>query len=604
MEEENIRKQPTIVHRLWAQADRLGSAPALRYRESGKWNEISWEEYRTRVLDTAAGLRSLGIEAEDRVCILSHNQPNWVIGDLGILACGAASVPAYPNSIPSQVEYLIQHAEAKAVLVANLEQLRKVKQVWEACPSLEFAVLLNNDESESDGDRILTFEDLMAKGRAGDSGAIETGLENGALEPSKMATIIYTSGTTGPPKGAMLSHKNLVFEADAILDTIGLDEESSTLSFLPLSHVAERLQGELVAVTAGTTVNYAESMETILRDVGEVNATALLCVPRLWEKIYANIQSGLQDAPPLRRRIFDWSMGVGTACFEIENSGGEVGPVLAAKRAIADRLVFSKIRDRLGMTHCQTLLSGAAPLSATVGTFFASIGLRIQEAYGQTECVGVSNLNPAHRMKFGTVGPILGGIEVRIAEDGEILVQGDNVFLGYFKDEAATAATVVDGWLHTGDIGEFDDEGYLRITDRKKDILVTAGGKNVAPQNIENQIKPFAGISQVVVVGDKRKFLSALVTLDLEEMAKVLDTDLPEMADCVDHKAVIGKVQAYVDEVNEGLASYESVKKFRILPRDFTVEDGEMTPTLKVKRRVVQKTYEHLIDSMYDEKFD
>jgi len=523
---------------------------------------------------------------------------------MGILACGAASVPAYPNSIPSQVAYLLQHAEAKVVFVANAEQLRKVLQVWESCPDLQAAVLLDNDEDSVEDGKVITFETLMKAGRAHGTDAIEKGIHGTLLDPEKMATIIYTSGTTGPPKGAMLSHKNLVFEADAILKSADLGDEDSTLSFLPLSHVAERLQGELVGISAGLTVNYAESMETILRDVGETHATALLCVPRLWEKIYANVQSGLQDASPLKRRIFDWSMAVGTECFEIENAGGQVGTVLNAKRAVADRLVFSKLRAKLGMTHTRTLLSGAAPLSATVGTFFASMGLRIQEAYGQTECAGVSNINPPDRMKFGTVGPKLEGVEVKIADDGEILVQGDNVFLGYFKDEAATASALVDGWLHTGDISQFDEEGYLKITDRKKDILVTAGGKNVAPQNIENQLKPYAGVSQVVVVGDKRKFLSALVTLDHEEMAKTLDTTLPPMEDCVDHKAILAQVQGYIDEVNAGLASYESVKKFRLLPRDFTIEDGELTPTLKVKRRIVQKQYEALIDSMYDEKFE
>lgn len=594
----------TIVHRLWAQADRFGSRPALRYRADGKWCEISWEEYRSRVLDVAGGLQSLGVANGDRVCLLSHNQPNWVMGDLGILACGAVSVPAYPNSIPSQLAYLLQHAQAKVILLADGAQLRKIQQVWSECPDLKVAVLLDDDESLADGESVLCFSDLIAKGRAFGTDTIEAGIASADTDPDEMATIIYTSGTTGPPKGVMLSHKNLIFEADAILAVAQLDSEDSTLSFLPLSHVAERLQGELVGVSAGLTVNYAESMDTILRDAGETNATTLLCVPRLWEKIYATIQSGLKDASPLKKRIFDWSMAVGTECFTLENNGGQVGHVLSAKRAIANRLVFSKLRAKLGLLHSRILLSGAAPLSATVGTFFASLGLRIQEAYGQTECVGVSNLNPAHRIKFGTVGPPLPGVEVKIAEDGEILVRGDNVFLGYFKDEAATAAALVDGWLVTGDIGEFDAEGYLKITDRKKDILVTAGGKNVAPQNIENLLKPYGGISQVVVVGDKRKFLSALITIDPEEMAKALDLKLGAAEEWVSHKGVIAQVQSYVDSVNATLASYETLKKFKILPRDFTIEDGELTPTLKVKRRIVQKQYEGLIDSMYDEKFE
>ena len=559
---------------------------------AGNWAYKTYREFGKHVEQFRGGLASLGVGEGDRVAIISNNCPQWAVGAYATYSLGACYVPMYEKQNPADWQYILNDSGAKILLAANTEIADTVRGFMDKVKTLATVVDLSAATSDEN-----SYASLLKKGNANPVDAADP-------DPSTLCGFIYTSGTTGPPKGAMLSHKNLVFEADAILKSADLGDEDSTLSFLPLSHVAERLQGELVGISAGLTVNYAESMETILRDVGETHATALLCVPRLWEKIYANVQSGLQDASPLKRRIFDWSMAVGTECFEIENAGGQVGTVLNAKRAVADRLVFSKLRAKLGMTHTRTLLSGAAPLSATVGTFFASMGLRIQEAYGQTECAGVSNINPPDRMKFGTVGPKLEGVEVKIADDGEILVQGDNVFLGYFKDEAATASALVDGWLHTGDIGQFDEEGYLKITDRKKDILVTAGGKNVAPQNIENQLKPYAGVSQVVVVGDKRKFLSALVTLDHEEMAKTLDTTLPPMEDCVDHKAILAQVQGYIDEVNAGLASYESVKKFPLLPRDFTIEDGELTPTLKVKRRIVQKQYEALIDSMYDEKFE
>jgi long-chain acyl-CoA synthetase len=594
--------QSTLVHRLEHQAETLGSQAALRFRLDNSWRDISWEQYRMRVLDLAAGLVELGVSAQDRVAMISHNQPNWVIGDLAILAAGAASVPAYPNSIPSQVEYLLQHSEAQVIFVADGAQLRKVQQVRGACPALRHAILMDDDELLADGEFVLTLSSVEARGIKAGREQVEARIQG--LDPGSLATIIYTSGTTGPPKGVMLSHRNLTFMADAISQVVEFEEGDSTLSFLPLSHVAERLQGQVCAVSEGLTVNYGESMETIVRDLGEVNATTLLCVPRLWEKIYASIHSGLEDASPLKKRLFDWAITQGTEAFELRNSGSEPGPILEAKLAVADRLIFSKVRAKLGMTHTRKFLSGAAPLSAQVGTFFASLGLVIQEAYGQTECTGVSNVNPRAHVKFGTVGPQLPGVEVRIAEDGEILVRGPHVFLGYFHDDAATAAALDGEWLATGDVGEIDEDGHLRITDRKKDILVTAGGKNVAPQNIENLLKPARGISQVVVVGDKRKFLSALITLDYPEMALVLDEVLPEGEGCVDHPRVLAHVQGCIDEVNATLPSYETIKQFRVLPRDLTIEDGEITPTLKVKRRVVQRSYESLIDSMYSEKFN
>ena len=349
-----------------------------------------------------------------------------------------------------------------------------------------------------------------------------------------------------------------------------------------------------------------EGLDKVPENLAEVEPTLLVCVPRLWEKYYSKISSGIQDAPDLRRKLFQWATAVGLKAYDRRSAGKRLGPLSQIKLDVADRLVLSKVRKKLGMARGKAFVSGAAPLSAEVGRFFASLGIIIQEVYGQTECAGVCTYNPAERVKYGTVGLPLGGMEVKIAEDGEILVKGDNVFVGYLNQEEATAETVVDGWLHTGDVGEMDSDGYVRITDRKKDIIVTAGGKNVSPQNIENKLKTFPGVSQVVVVGDKRKFLSCLFTLDiegLEDLYRREELELPPASALPQDKAMRARLQSYVDEVNGKLASYESIKKFQVLPEDFTIESGEMTPSLKVKRRVIQKKYEEVIDDFYSEKF-
>jgi len=349
-----------------------------------------------------------------------------------------------------------------------------------------------------------------------------------------------------------------------------------------------------------------EGLDHVAANLVEVEPTILVCVPRLWEKYYSKITSGLQDAPELRQKIFAWATDVGLRAHQVRSEGKRLPLPLKIQLDVADRMVHSKLRKKLGMARGRSFISGAAPLSAAVGEFFVSVGISIQEVYGQTECVGVCTFNPPEKPKFGTVGIPLAGMEVKIAEDGEILVKGGNVFMGYFRQEEATAETVVDQWLHTGDVGEMDDEGYVRITDRKKDIIVTAGGKNVSPQNIENRLKTYPGVSQVVVVGDKRKFLSCLVTLDEEGLSELWereDKKLPAHDTLPQDKAVRALLQGYIDRVNEDLASYETLKTFQILPEDFTVESGELTPSLKVKRRVIQKRYEAIIDGFYSEKF-
>ncbi len=596
----------TLLSAFLDHAERRSDAPALRYKEGGSWHDITWSDYRRRVLRTAAALHSMGLSSGDRIGLLSTNRVEWLVSDLAALSLGCVTVPIYPSSIPEQVEYILQHSEAKAIFVEDQEQLAKVEAVREACPSLGKAILLSGSSAEDD-EHTLDWAFVQELGaEAGDEGA--AAVESGAheLEPAAVATIVYTSGTTGPPKGAQLSHLNLMAMADSLAEVLHVGPVDSSLSFLPLSHIAERLQGEVMAIRTGYTVNMGEGLDKVPENLAEVEPTLLVCVPRLWEKYYSKISSGIQDAPDLRRKLFQWATATGLKAYDRRSAGKRLGPLSQIKLDIADRLVLSKVRKKLGMARGKAFVSGAAPLSAEVGRFFASLGIIIQEVYGQTECAGVCTYNPAERVKYGTVGLPLGGMEVKIAEDGEILVKGDNVFVGYLNQDEATAETVVDGWLHTGDVGEMDSDGYVRITDRKKDIIVTAGGKNVSPQNIENKLKTFPGVSQVVVVGDKRKFLSCLFTLDiegLEDLYRREELELPPASALPQDKAMRARLQTYVDEVNGKLASYESIKKFQILPEDFTIESGEMTPSLKVKRRVIQKKYEEVIDDFYSEKF-
>jgi len=595
----------TLLAALFDHVRVRGSDPALRYKGDGTWHDISWEGYRQRVLVAAAGLRSLGLQPGDMVGILSTNRVEWLVGDLAALSLGCVTVPIYPNSIPQQVQYILEHCGAKAIYVEDGTQLHKVLSVREELPALRHIVVLEGEAPEGEG--LISWSDLVGLGEGGGAESLEAStLAAEGLDPNSEATIVYTSGTTGPPKGAVISHHNMMAMAESLGGALDAGEGDSSLSFLPLSHIAERLQGQIMAIRAGYTVNMGEGLDHVAANLVEVEPTILVCVPRLWEKYFSKINSGVEGASDLRKKLFHWALDAGANAFDERAESGKLSLGTRVRLDIADRLVLGPLRKKLGMARGRSFISGAAPLSAEVGRFFASLGIVIQEVYGQTECVGVCTYNPPTKPRFGTVGVPLTGLEVKIAEDGEILVKGRNVFLGYYKQSEATAETVVDGWLHTGDVGEFDEQGYVRITDRKKDIIVTAGGKNVSPQNIENRLKTYPGVSQVVVVGDKRKFLSCLVTLDregMEELWERQDKKLPADEALAGDKTVRALLQGYVDDVNKGLASYETLKKFEVLPEDFTVDSGELTPSLKVKRRVIQKRYEQIIDGFYSEKF-
>ena len=582
------------------QAEKYGSNRiALRYKSDDRWKGHSWSDYYNNVEKAAGGLLKLGIKPLDKVCILSTNCPEWLFICLAVQSLSANLVPIYTSNTPEQVKYIVEHSEAKFLFVQNLEQFSKTDTWRGELDYPEKTILIFGEPS----DDVMKYEELITLGSAHQNenpGFLKDHISN--LTPDSPAGIIYTSGTTGPPKGAILTQKNIVFESNS-LKTLYTDVyEEEMISFLPLSHIAEQILTIYAGIILASKISFAQSIETIKETLVEVRPTLFFSVPRLFEKVHSAIMETVSISPFIKRSIFNWALNVGDKVREYRNSNRNIPFITGKKWNIANKLVFSKLRQKLGLDQTHLVASGAAPVSAVVSKFFGAMGLDIFEVFGQTECTGVCNATVPGKTIAGAVGPPLPGCEVAIAEDGEIVIKGDNVFSGYWKDKDATDEALKDGWLYTGDIGYFDEEGYIHITDRKKDIIVTAGGKNIAPQNIENQLKLHQGISQAVVIGDKRRFLTCLFTLDTDSLPKLceqlsIDVLTPEQA--VENEFIINKFQEYVDKVNANLASFETIKYFRILSHDFSVETGELTPTQKVKRNVIHQKYEEIIDLMY-----
>ncbi len=596
----------TILQVFFDQVHEIGKArSALVAKRGGDWISWTWEDYGAEVCRAARGLRALEVGPGDRVVILSANRPEWLFVDLAAMCLGAAGIGAYPNDLSDNVRYLVEHARAKVLVVDTGEQLDKTRAWRDRVDTLRWVIVLDPEGVESAG-KVLTWHEVLEQ--ADPSLLPDSVLEEEArrIPAEQLAMIVYTSGTTGPPKGAMYSHANLLYESQALKTILVRDEQVlTTLSFLPLCHIAERLQGELVAILAGATVHFAESLDKLKDNLAEVRPTVLLAVPRVWEKFYAAIRAQFDAATGLTRLLVERTLSAGTVVAHCRNHGVPIPLLVQAQWRILRPLVVDRLKTALGLERVSIFLSGAAPLSRTVAEFFGALDMDIHEVYGQTECVGVCTVNPPGAIRFGTVGLPQAGCEVILGDDQEVLVRGPNVFLGYLDDPEATREAVDDqGWLHTGDVGTFTPEGYLIITDRKKDIIVTAGGKNVAPQNIENILKTYPGVSQVVVTGDRRKYLVALIALDpgasdaLSAAAGLSSFPVEVLREREEVREV---VQKYVDEVNASLPGYSRIKYFRFLPRELSVEAGEMTPSLKVKRRVVEARYRDLIETMYDE---
>ncbi len=583
----------TIVGHFFATAERRGTCDALRYREAGAWRPISWTEYAERVRRLARGLMELGLEPRDAVVIMAHNRWEWLVSSLAVMAAGGIPAPIYPTSTREQATYIARHCGARIAIVED--QATAVKLDAAALPALRQRIFMDGGEAR---DEARSFASLLALGER--SARADLDVRIAALRPDVLATLIYTSGTTGEPKGAMLSHDNLVFAANAAIQAFRAGDEEELISYLPLSHIAEQLMSIHIPAVLGVSVSIAESLEKLGEDLREVRPTIFFAVPRVWEKFEARIREATARAPRWRRALAGAAGRVGLRA----SRPGSTAVLRPAGWGLADRLVFCKVRARLGLDRCHVAVSGAAPLGRATQDFFLALGIPILETYGLTECTGPVVLSTERAWRPGTTGVAIPGSEIRVApEDGEVLVRGRHVFLGYLGDEQASReAKDAQGWLHTGDIGELDERGFLRITDRKKDLIVTAGAKNVAPQRIEAMLKAIPGVLQAAVVGDRRKFLAALLTLDPDVAPRIARERGLAASTVVELAADAGfreYVRQAIDEVNRDLARYETIKRFHLLPHELTVEDGELTPTLKIKRKVVAARYGAEIEALY-----
>jgi len=587
----------TIVGRLLAQAGRRPHHPAYFYKRDGRWCPVTYGAYSDQVCTAARALLALGMEAGDTVCILGFNRPEWAIFDLASMAIGGAAAGIYTTSSAEEVGYIIGHAGARVVLVEDVDQWQKVASCAADLPQLERVVMMA-DAPSVDDQRVLSWSDFEALAETIDVARVHERIA--AIEPDDLAALIYTSGTTGPPKGVMLSHHNLTWTASLAGDLVRLDEYDCTLSYLPLSHIAEQIFTLHGSVTYGYMVYYAESLEAVKENLAEVEPTMLFAVPRIWEKSHAGIQGKLDGASPAKKGLFAWASRVGRRYNALLNADEPVPGMLQLQYRLADKLVYSRVKEALGLGRLRYAVSGAAPIAAEILQFFSGLDIVILEVYGQSEDTGPTSFNRPGATRYGTVGPPVPGVDVRIADDGEILVRGPNVFLGYFREPKATEETLIDGWLHSGDLGRIDEQGFLHITGRKKEIIITAGGKNIAPKNIENALKQRPMIAEAVVIGDRRKFLSALIWLDPDvAQSKSHELGVP-LADLGAAANVRSEIGAMVEQVNGRFARVEHIRRFTVLVEPLSVEAGELTPTLKVKRNVVADRYSGAVERMYE----
>jgi long-chain acyl-CoA synthetase len=576
---------------------------------------LSSKEVFERVRDLSLGFSALGMGSGDRVALVSESRPEWVLADLGVLAGGGVTVPIYPTLSAGQVRYILEDSGARIAIVSSKLQLDKLQEVRHQLPSLEALVVMDAAAAAA-SPSVLTLDAVAERGHTRMTGAWGAGKEfrDGArgVATGQLATIIYTSGTTGEPKGVMLTHGNLVANLYAGAKALEVHQEDVALSFLPLSHAFERMVA-YVYLLCGVTVVFAESFETIGRDIAAVKPTIMTGVPRVYEKLHARIMEKGQSGSSVKNALFRWAIGVGTARARAILRGKQPGPLTSLQASVADRLVFSKIRDGLG-GRIRYLVSGSAPLSVSIAEFFYGVGLRVIEGYGLTETAPILTVNPPEAPRAGTVGKAVEGVELRIAADGEILARGPNVMSGYYRKSEATADVIKDGWFHTGDIGTIDANGYLAITDRKKDLLVTSGGKKIAPQPIEAVLKRSPLVSEAVVLGDRRKYATALMVPDfkaLERRLQDLGRPAPSgvdsgaaartRAELLARPDVVALYQEIVDALNRDLSQFERIKRIALLPAEFSIETGELTPTLKVKRKVVEERWRAEIEKLYQE---
>ena len=588
----------SIPSRFLEQARIRPDAPAYYVRKDGGWLPTSWRDYVSETRKAARALKTLGVKSGGSVCILGFNRPEWVITDIATMLLGGAPAGIYTTCSPTEVAYIVNHAEAKVIIVEDEEQLDKIRAEKSNLPKLKFVVLMRGTAKPSE-EWVLTWDEFLAQADGTPDKAVEDAVQK--LDPEGVATLIYTSGTTGPPKGVMLSHENIAWTSKIAEGLVSLRSDDCSLSYLPLSHIAEQMFSIHGPITAGCAVYFAESIDKVPDNVKEVQPTVFFGVPRIWEKFYAGVNNKLAEATGVKAKLVTWAQSVGQRAIEVKNRGQVPSGMLAVEYALATKLIFSKLKPALGLGRARVCVSGAAPIAPEILQFFAGLDIVVHEVYGQSEDCGPTSFNLPGRTRYGTVGPAVPGVEVKIADDGEICVRGKNVFKGYYKDKETTDETLIDGWLHSGDLGAFDSEGFLSITGRKKDIIITAGGKNITPKNIESSLKNIDVVGEAVLVGDRRKFISALISLDPDAIEKWASERGLAVDGIHTNEALRAHIQDGVNKVNELYARVESVRKFAVLPRPLSIEGGELTPTLKVKRKIVYENFAEIIEDIYAE---
>lgn len=595
MEKSQIEAS-TLTRKFHEAAQKHGAKAALRYKVDKKFQDITYADLARRVEEAVSGLVSLGVTKGDRVAILSENRPEWAVSDLAALSVGAAVVPLYPTLPSAQIAYIVRNSGAKVLVVENAKQFKKISDARADLPELKHILVIEPDDKTT-GDGVVPWSVLAERGKAEPLGAKYAGTWQ-SITPDDLAALVYTSGTTGDPKGAMLTHGSVSANVLASLEHFRRQGEAVTeadtfLSFLPLSHAFERTTGHYLPLFVGAAIAYCEGVRTIVDDMVQTQPTLMVCVPRVYESMQERIEAQAAKAEPSKQEIFKNALETGKAYADARRGGGLASPVLYAKRLAFEKLVFAKLRERFGGKF-RFFVSGGAALSEDTARFFEAVGIPVMEGYGMTEASPVMAVNPNRRVKLGTVGVCLPGGEIKIADDGEILYRGPNIMKGYWQNEQATGEVVKDGWLHTGDVGVLDEEGYLKITDRKKDIIVLANGKNVAPQPIEAALKRSPFISEVVLIGDKQSIVTALVLPNkskLSEWAKGENLAFDSDETLLELPEAKKKIKQELDAQSRDLAEFERVKKFKLLNATFSVDSGEMTPTLKIKRKVVMQKY-------------
>ncbi|WP_288903798.1 AMP-binding protein [uncultured Sneathiella sp.] len=594
----------TTCQLFWKRVKQHDKKVAMREKDFGIWQSITWSEYGERARDCGLGMVALGLNRGETVSILSENNPEWLYLDMGTLGVGGVSNGVYTTDSSKQVEYLCQDSRTRIFIAENEEQLDKILEVRARLPELMKIIVLDMEGlRDFKDDMVISIDELYLLGREYHEKHPNFWEEQINLsKPEDLAILIYTSGTTGPPKGAMISHRNLMFQIANLTPIIDYGPEDEQLSFLPLCHVAERSFSVFLPLFAGSVINFVEGSDTVPENIREVSPTVFFAVPRIWEKFYSAITLQLKEATALQQLAYKLAIETGFAIAEKKLNGEAPSKLEELKFWLADHLVLKNIKRLLGLDRAHYLGSGAAPISPDLIKWYWALGLSMYEVYGQTENTGVATTNLPDQFKLGTVGVAAPDTQVRISEEGEILLKGPHVFLGYLNQPEKTAETVTDGWLHTGDVGYVDNNGFVKITDRMKDIIITAGGKNITPSEIENQLKFSPYISDAVVIGDKRKYLTCLIMIDhenVEKYAQDLDVPFTNFQSLCKTREVLDLIQEEVEKVNKNFAQVETIKDFRLIEEVLTAEDDELTPTMKLKRSFVNQKYKGLIDTMY-----